>query len=257
MLAFASEYYDQSFKSPQEAQDYFKAPFLGSIPKNRNLDQLQLINVRQKNDPAVYSMNSLSDQIYLFVKDRMMQTILFTSSDNSSFSQSALVANLAHVLSHKTGLKVAVVDADMHNSIIQKIFEIKDNIGMAEFLEDKIKLQEVYQKISDNLCVIPAGKTELNPVTLLNSNHMRGLLDHLQKSFDVVLINGPDLKQLKEVGVLSVLIKKIVMVIHEGKTRRHTVRTLISSLIQKDVELVGIIFNQRKYFIPKMIYDRV
>ncbi|MBI4649982.1 polysaccharide biosynthesis tyrosine autokinase [Candidatus Desantisbacteria bacterium] len=240
MLAFIFEYMDQTFRSPQEAEEFLDIPFLGSIPKKAKID--------------LY--HTLSDQLYLVMKDKNLKSVLITSTLPEE-GVSTIIADLGRYLSDKGGHKILIIDANFRTPSIHKIFNLPEDKGFSNLLEGTLSLDKAVKDINTKLAVLPAGKTELNPITLFGSHFMPEIIKQVKEKYDLILIDSPNLKTYKDSISLSSYSDGVVIVINEGKTRRQVVKFSLSVFEQKKINLIGFILNNRKYSLPKVIYDRV
>lgn len=241
MLAFMFEYMDQTFKSPRDIETFLNLPYLGSIPRKKSKKE---------------SLHTLSDQIYLLMKDKGIKSLLLTSA-LAREGTTTIIANLAKHLSERAGHKVLIIDANLRNPAIHKAFKISEDPGLAEVLEGNISFEKAVQHLGHNLDVLPAGKTTLNPITLLGSSMMPEVLKMAKQRSEIVLIDCANLKGFKDAVLISSAIDGIALVVNEGKTRRYVVNSAIAPLQQRKANIIGVILNNRTFAIPRMIYERV
>lgn len=255
MLAFGFEYMDQSFKSPQDVETFLNLLFLGSIPKKK-LFAKPLIKDAKQETPYTQAYQNLSDQIYLLMKDKHLNSILITGAlpmDGTSI----ITANIGTYLAHKASHKVLVIDANLRDPSLHKIFKISEGPGLASVLEGKTSFEDAIQNLSPNLAVLPAGNTALNPITLLDSSKMADVLEVVRERYEVVFVDCADLKNFRDSVVLSSSLGGVALVVNEGRTRRQVVKSAIAPLQRKKANLIGVILNNRRFVIPKAIYERV
>jgi capsular exopolysaccharide synthesis family protein len=255
MLTFGFEYLDHTFKSPKDVETFLNLPLLGSIQKKGFKDNI-LIDYSRCITAFSQSYQNISDQIYLLLKDKRLKSILITAASPSDGS-STIIANLSNYLSNKAGHKVIVVDTNLRSPTIHKIFNLSDTTGLANVLENKIPLNNAIYQISSNLAVLPAGNTALNPVTLLESSMMHDVIKTIHNTYEVVIVDYANLSNIKEVYALSSYLDGIVLVVNEGKTRHHVIKTLIAPFRQKKANLIGVILNKRNYVVPRLLYERI
>lgn len=255
ILAFGFEYIDHTFKSPQDVETFLNLPLLGCIPKKGFRDGV-LIKDSKRNASLLQPYQNLSDQLYLLMKDKNLKSVLITAASPSDGS-SSITANIANFLSNKAGHKVMVIDVNLRSpSKINRLFNISENGGLANVLEGKIPLEKAVRVISSNLTVLPSGSTSLNPTPLLDSTSMLNVMKIAKEEYEFVLVDYASLKNFKDACVLSPHLDGVALVINEGKTRHHTIKTLISPLKHKKANLIGVVLKNRTYAIPKMIYER-
>jgi capsular exopolysaccharide synthesis family protein len=251
ILAFGFEYVDQTFKSPQDLEKFLNLPVLGAIPKiiHTGKDSKQIcINL--------HAYQPLADQIYLLVKDNNLKSILITALSPLEGS-AKLLANLGKYLSQEAHHKIFIVDANLKAPSLHTIFNIPGKPGLADVLEEKATLEKATVKINDNLLILPAGETSLNPTTLLNSSRMRDVVNIAREKSELLFIDYANLRAIKNVRILSAIVNGIALVVSEGKTRRPVIKAAITPLEQSKANIIGTILNNRTFVIPKIIYKRL
>ena len=252
ILAFGLEYLDQTFKSPQDAEGFLNIPLLGAIPKRKAKDTL-LINDTKLITDYTQSYQNLSEQIYLLMKDKNLKSILITDAEASEETP-AVIANLGIYLSHKAGHKALIIDANLRNPLIHRLFNVSNKSGLADVLEGKISFDDAIQNVDSTLFVLPAGDTIFNPSTILDSFKLSNVIKTAEENYEMVFVACADLKHFTDAVVLSSNVNNIVLVINEGKIRRQVVKSAIAPLEQKKANLIGVILNNRSFAIPKIIY---
>jgi len=253
IFAFLFDYLDQTFKTHQDIESYLNIPFLGSISKRKSKDNLLIKDINPVTSYAM-SFQNLSEQVYLMIRDKNLKTLLMTGAEETE-GTAAVTANLGIYLANKTGHKVLIVDANLRNSAMSKLFNISNGTGLTDVLERKISFLDAVQDIGNNLYFLPAGDTVFNPITLLDSSMVCEVITKAREQYEIVLINCADLKNfITDVVILSSIADGTILVINEGKIKRQVVKSAISPLEQKKANIIGAILNNRTYVIPKIIY---
>ncbi len=240
MLAFAFEYLDQTFKSPEEVERVLGFPYLGFIPKNALL----------------ISYHDVADQIYLLAKDRKMKTILFSSAVIGEGVSNTIV-NLANYFSKTAGHKTLIIDTNLREPTIHKLFYFSEVKGLVDVLEGKMSFDKALKEINPNLAVLPGQKTQLNPLTLLDSHAMQEVLRLAKERFEIVLIDSLALTPFKDTVALASHTDGVVVVVTEGKVRRQVLKSALLPLEKKQTNILGVVLNNRTFPIPSGIYKRV
>lgn len=252
MLSFLFEYLDQRLKSPQEIERYLELNYLGSVPK-KGLRESLLIKNTEKKSTYLKFYSILSQEIQLLLKDKNWRTVLFVASLPKE-GVSTVVSNLGIYLSQKLNCKVCIVDANLRRPKIHTLFNLPKSLGLCEVLEGKVSFKEVLKRKGENLYILPAGKTLLNPVLLLSSLRFQNLVDELKNEFEIILFDAPNLKEFKDAKILSQMIEGVILIVDETSARRQVVRNLIEPLREK---IIGAILNKRRLVIPKIIYENI
>ncbi|OQX79328.1 MAG: hypothetical protein B6D56_07350 [Candidatus Omnitrophica bacterium 4484_70.1] len=257
MLIFLLEYIDQTVKSPQNIEKFLGIPYLGSIPRKKKFKEKALHNI--------------SDQLYLLMKDRKIKSLLVTACLPKE-ETTIIVANLGRDFFQRQSQRVLVIDANLRNPCIHRVFNIPCVPGLTEVVEGKVPFNQAVRRPvfssfisppgegnSLNACldVLPARRTELNPLILLGSSKMQEVINIAKQEYEVVLVDCPNLRNFKDTIVLSQFLDGAILVINEGKARRQVVKTTIGPLKEKKVYMIGAILNNRVFAMPKMIYNHV
>ena len=103
-----------------------------------------------------------------------------------------LAANLAIVFS-QLGSRTLLIDANLQNARLHKVFKIKNSPGLAPALVSRSDAQTGIQKIPhfENLWVLPAGAPPPNPEELLARNEFEDILQECSHQYDIILIDTP------------------------------------------------------------------
>lgn len=262
MLAFAFEYMDQSFKSPQDVENLLGMPLLGSIPR--------------KASPRSYEF--IADQLCFELRDRNLRSLMMASALPKEGVTTA-IANLARAIANKCRPKVLIIDANLRKPAMHQFFKISNNEGLAGVLQGRASLENAAHNTGDNLFILTAGKADISPATLIESNRMAELINTAKEKYDVVFLDCSNLREAKDAIALSSHVDSIVFMVNEGKTRRQTAQAAVMSLRgaeateviaspegsviarsvapkQSRAVFLGAILGNRTFVIPKAIYDR-
>ena len=240
MLAFAFEYMDQTFKAPSDVTRALGIPYLGSIPKKFTQS----------------SFKDVAEQIYFEIKDNKLRTLLFTAAlpeEGVTTAINGIAANMAS----RAHYKVLMIDANPVNASLHKALNIPNREGLFEVLEGKVPFEKAVVAIGPHLNALTAGKTQLNPATLLESHKMADLIKQVALKYDAVLIDCANLMESKDVLNLVAHADGVVLLVNESKTRKQVAKAAIAPLELKKARLVGGILGSRTFAIPRAIYERV
>jgi capsular exopolysaccharide synthesis family protein len=252
VFAYGFDYFDQTFRSPQDVEKFLKIPFLGSIPKMKSRKNYLIKNT---NPDIRYARpyQNLSNRIYLLMKDRNLKSILLADTEGSR-ENAAVIANLGVFAAQKTENKVLIIDADLRSSALSNFFNVASTPGLADILEEGISFENAIQDMGSNLSLLPAGKTGINPVVLLESSTMSDIIKKAKEHYDITYIHCPDLRNFTDGVILSSITDGFVLIVNEGKIKRQIVKHAISPIEQENIKILGVIINNFRYVIPEIIY---
>ena len=195
----------------------------------------------------------LSEQIQMIMKDKGLKSLLLTEVQSSE-NTNTIIINLGHYLSHNMGHKVLIIDANVRMPSVARMLNIPDSPGLIDILEEKNQLEDAIKDIGSNLYVLPTNKQLGNPTVLFNSQNMANIFNVLKENYDLILVASANLKNSSDTIMLATITDGTALIINEGEDNIHVVNRLISPLKGKNVNLVGIVFNNRTYNIPKIVY---
>ena len=257
MLAFVFEYMDHTFKTPQDVESYLNIPYLASIPRKRFKSSALLVNKKNIGKTSFSrAVQTFTDQTYLLMTDKGLKTVLL-SSVLAQEGTSTVIANLAHIFALRYKKNILVIDANFRFPSLHKKLKVtgRKKQGLAEVLEGKIPFEDAAFKKDKNLTVVPAGSTELNPLTLLDSQKMRDLINWAKEHFDLILIDTATMRDHKHAYIMADFVDAFILLISEGITRRQVVKHAIEPLKEADVDILGAVLNHRTFPIPGFLYN--
>jgi len=256
MLAYVFDYMDQTFKSPEAIESSLNLPLLASIPRKKLKMGMFVGANGQVKGAYKESYQTLSDQMHLMLKDSDVKSIVVASVLPKE-GASTIITNLATLMAAKHQQKVLVIDANLRKPSLHKTFKVtsRNKRGLADVLEGKAAFDDIKCEVSEHLTVLPAGRTRLNPVTLLDSARMKELMQWVKEHYEVVLIDCSKMRDYKDVYVLSAATDAMVLVVNEGTTRRQAAESALASFNGNRPNILGVILNHRTFPIPKMIYE--
>jgi capsular polysaccharide biosynthesis protein len=280
LLALAFEFFDDTLKSKDELVIASGGPLLGAISKTpaqnhqnasslvvKNLPNsesaedyrllgtklLSRIDVRSNSD-AAFSEDQNSNDIGTSMDRRRLRSILVADTyDNDKNGEVA--ANLAVVLS-ETGKKVILVDANLRQSSLQKLFDIDASLGLADLLVDS-SLDPNLGAVqwSDRLSVVPSGSTDEFPFNALASSRMVEIINGFEQraDIDVVIVSAPPFERFADSLILASRVAGTIIVAGIGETRQSVLDELIQSLGTLNVYIIGSVLNYnrpKRFLIP-------
>ena len=254
ILAFIFDYMDQTVKSPRDLEVVLGLAHLGSIPRLRFRRKTLLKDMKAYNPNGPYpsALASLADQVRLLVNNQNVKAILFAEPERT-VGVSNIIADLGFSLAEGGDKKVLVVAANFRQNVNGKV----SPVGLVDILTAKATLEQAIENVGPNLWALASGKTTLNPMTFLDSPKARELFQLLRSKFDLILVEGPDLKNYKDSLAVASSVDGVVLVVAESVTRLPVVKWALKPLRERKCHVMGAILNRRKFVIPRFIYDRV
>ena len=252
-MAFLAEYFENTYQSPDEAQEALDIPVLGIIPfmKERQADGVTLSVLESPASVEAESFSTLVTNIEFSSPETPYKALLITSG-SAGEGKSFVAANLAVAMAQaRTGSgasaagQVILVDCDMRKPIQHKIFGVENQIGLSNLLVGNAELRSVIQDTGvPNLKLITCGPTPPNPVELLKSQRMSEVLDELRDAYGMLLCDSPPVLPVADSLVLASKLDGVLLLADLGNTPREVISQAKEQISKLAVPLLGLICNK-------------
>ncbi|HJZ10601.1 MAG TPA: polysaccharide biosynthesis tyrosine autokinase, partial [Acidobacteriota bacterium] len=274
-LVFGLEYLDRSFKNVDDVQRYVQLPFLGVVPRyagesNGNGHQrsivksddsersasegIDLLTVHHPESVASEAFRSVRTSLLLAFPEAPPRSILVTSSHPSE-GKTFIAANMAISLA-QLEKQVALVDGDMRNPRIHRIWGQQNNAGLSRYLTSDVNATQVITPSNiPGVSLITSGMKTPRPAELLASKRMDELLEELQDQFDHVIVDSPPVMLLADAVILASKCSCVLFVIQGGVTTRDVVQKAKQKLSAADAVMAGVVLNNVDLSDPYYYYS--
>lgn len=240
--AIGLEFLDDSVKNEEEILEILELPVIGYIPRMGQPEEEFVDN--SPRSPIADSFRSLRTNLEFYNVEHPIKTLLVTSI-NPSEGKSTIAANLA-LITAQSGKKVILMEADLRKPSLTGVLGLEQSKGLSDVFIGRGSLQEVLipWKKNDNrdIMVMLAGNPPPNPTELLDSSKMTQILDILQKSSALVVLDGPPLGVVDSY-VIAKKVNGILLVVRHGSTRRKDLAALKLQLSRLGVPVLGVVVN--------------
>jgi capsular exopolysaccharide synthesis family protein len=168
--------------------------------------------------------------------------VIHITSARPGEGKSTLAVSLA-ISAAKSGLNVALVDADLRHPSTSRFFKLEKDKGLVDLLLGAINPSEALRFQKDlKLMVVPAGSKSLNPPDVLSSERMRLLIAHLKQEFDYVVLDTPPVGPVVDASIVARLADKTIFVVQWGSTPRELVQATVQQL-SSHKRIGGVVLN--------------
>jgi capsular exopolysaccharide synthesis family protein len=243
-----TEYLSDAVKDPDDVQAVTGLSTLGTIARMKgNGDRseiYQLAALLYPRSGVTEAYRTLRTNVEFASVDARIQTLLVTSSMPGE-GKTVTAANLAVVFA-QAGQRVLMVDADLRQPGVHRVFDLPNAHGLTTLLRrDDVSLDVVLQKTEqDNLRVLTTGPLPPNPAELLGSHRMREITDRLKAEADFVIFDSLPLQAVTDSAILSAFLDGTLLVVDAGRSRRRAVRLAREALERADATVIGAVLNR-------------
>jgi capsular exopolysaccharide synthesis family protein len=248
--AFAMEKLNAGFTTPRQVEDALGVPVLASV---RRMDESKLLGKDGNAVPLVFyhvhyplspfseAIRTLRSGIHMSDVDRPPKVIQVTSSRPGE-GKTTIAMSLA-ISAAFSGLKVALVDADLRHPSLSRFFKLEREKGLVDLLIGATTYEAALRFQKDlKLMVIPAGGKSLNPTDVLGSERMKALVSHLRETFDYVVLDTPPVGPVIDPVIVAHLADKTIFVVQWASTPRELVEASIQQM-STHKRVAGVVLN--------------
>ena len=202
-----------------------------------------LITINDPKSPISESYRGIRTSIQFSNLDKKIKVINVTSSKKGE-GKTTILANLATTFANLEK-KVLILDGDLRNPTIHKIFELSNIYGLTDvLLENKTFEECVYCTDTKNLHVLTCGAIPPNPSEMLASNKMTEFVSGLKDRYDYIFIDTPPIGVVTDAGIVSTYSDGCIFVVGAKKTEIETVKISIEKLESLGANILGGILNK-------------
>ncbi len=242
-FAFLEEYVDESIHSPSDLKAILPLPFLGLLPEAPRSGQTRSVGGISENPLRLERMRRIRNRLAETRNGDLPKSLSVTST-TSGEGKSYLIANLATILANE-GLRVLAVDMNLRTPSLANLFGAPQGEGLGGYLDGTASLDDIICSTDiERLDLLSAGKMLTDPAMYLVSRQLPALIEELQRSYDIVLIDTPALRDYEDAVSISGLTEAIIFVIAAGKTPSPNAKKSVERLQLAGRAITGTVMNR-------------
>jgi protein-tyrosine kinase len=234
--------------------------------------EFDLTQTEYADEPMIASMDIPSTEVELTMEQEMIDlyrhiepllpdstkmTLQFIGSRPGE-GVSTIVREYAAMATTRLGKSVLILDANQNDGDGQRAYRIKGNCGWDEGVRNPDAMDKAICCIGGSKLYVSclsrhAGSSPL----LFDAVQLSNLFTNLKTRFDLVLIDSPPMTNGTDSTALSRFVDGVVLVVEAEKTRWPVVENTKAKIISNGGNILGVVFNKRRYYIPEFIYRRL
>ncbi len=229
-------------KAEEENIQAFQADTVNSSLDNTILDD-KLICYYQPGSIVSEQFRKLRTYLLMPAAGVKSKTFLI-SSTFSGEGKSLIAINLAITIAMELNSHALLMDCDLRNPSLSRWFGVDKAKGLSDYLLGNAELPDLIMKTGiDKLNILTGGSSQDNPVELVGSKKMEGLVDELKLRYSdrYIILDSSPVLATTEPHVLYNMVDCILLVIRAGVTPRESVQQAIKFLGKE--KITGVILN--------------
>ena len=210
------------------------------------------LNTLSKNHIIAWNDKNKHADYYKIIKTQIQQKLkqngfstLAITSPRSGEGKTTTSINLALSIAKDHDMTVMLVDCDLKNQQIHKIFGYQSDYGITDHLLDNVPIEKLIVCPNINrLTVISGGKTLVGSTEILGSNKMGKIVEELKNRYNnrYIIFDVPSLLDGADTLAFMPYIDSVVLAVENDKTTHADCDTALQ-LIQQN-KLIGLVVNK-------------
>jgi capsular exopolysaccharide synthesis family protein len=189
------------------------------------------------------SINSTRTMLLHSARNQSMQVVMVTSATQGE-GKTSLASQLASSMA-TAGMRTLIVDCDLRNPSIHKLFDLGLAPGVSEILTQEADVSDAIQPtLVPNLWVIPAGQCSNRVVAALAQGHpLETLFNRLRGQFDFVIVDSCPVLPVADALLIGQHVDGVVFSIMQDVSQLPKVLVATEKLTQLNIPLLGAVVN--------------
>lgn len=256
-LVVLREKFDTVIRGPADVEDVGEH-VIGVVPSMEQIissqfDGAETVDVAGRDVPSSLIMLTAPTSDVAEAYRRLQTNLRFARSDaevrsfivaspSESEGKTTTALNLA-VAEAQAEREVLLLDGDLRKSKVHSYFDLPKEPGLAEALNETPRRADLPKPI-DNLWVLPGGSAIQSPSESFGGWRMRRLIDKMEDSFDLVIVDTPPILLFNDPVALVRHTDGALLVAAAGQTDGPAFKHAISLLEKVDASCLGTVLNR-------------
>jgi len=191
------------------------------------------------------------------ISDSTKKVIQFIGSREGE-GTSTVIREFARVSVSKFGKLVLLLDADQYHPTQHLFFSVYPECGWQEVVRDNGPIEKALYQIGESrLFLSPSSQNFASNPSIFNSLLIDVFWKKLKQRFDLILVDSPPATTSTDGLAISSKVDGIVLVVEAEKTRWPVAENVRDRIKRSGGNILGIVLNKRRYYIPSFIYKRL
>ena len=272
ILAFAAGSLDDRLRTRSDAEEWFGAAVIGTLPKGfRGRKSVGIVQGNNADDERLLDALHLLRANFEFSRLLSGQTFLVTSAHPEE-GKSTVTANLGVALA-ASGKDVICIEADLRRPRLLHYLNISatTGVGFSDIIEGRTNLRDALRDVplpsrqslvrlasarrledprnpdskthQGRLRVVSSGSSQLDPSDLLTGEQVAAIVEQLRPMADYVLFDAPPILLVGDAFPLVRHTDGVILVARAESTNKQSAEAVRSTLQALSVEDVGIVLT--------------
>lgn len=243
------ELFNTGIRDGEDVHQRIGLPLLGSLPViKKNFIRPVVLNsmeeAERSKDGAIFkeAVNTVRTGMMLDRVDEPHKIVMVTSTIAGE-GKSTIAGHLAY--SYSNVGRTLLIDCDLRTRGVSNMFGVnKSDMGLREVLSAEALLEQCVIGIDNNLDLLCANFTPLNPLKLISSPRFQSHIQEAAKKYAYVILDAPPVLPVSDPLVLSGYADAVIYAIRARSTPYQHISRCLQSLQRVEAPVVGVVLNQ-------------
>ena len=163
---------------------------------------------------------------------------------NRGTGTTTTVINLGMMMA-RAGRQCLLIDANWRNPALHRAFGLPVTPGFADVIgRNKQSIEVIRVTNIPNLALIPAGKLDVPPHALLDTQRIAAKVGELREQFEFILLDTPAVTKFPDALTLARAVDGVLLVVPTGATSGRAHQEARRRLERVDAKILGAILNR-------------
>ncbi|MCP5005447.1 MAG: CpsD/CapB family tyrosine-protein kinase [Planctomycetes bacterium] len=244
-----SKIYNALELARQELQEVKGIPLAHDIG---DLSQSKGHNLIDMEDEMIHLYQNITSLLPELPK-KIIQFIGSSSGEGTS----TVIRQFASVTASILGKPVLLLDSKTQ-SCHSSFFGITPKSGVADVMRNGKPINSVLHQVGNSKLFM--GQFSLNGdyvTSIFGSPKLENTFKELMQTFEFILIDSPAADTSSDVLAISRMVHGVVLVVEAEHTKWQKIKAVKEKITKNGGNILGVILNKRKHYIPEFIYKRL
>ena len=205
---------------------------------------MKIISYTNPKSPIAEAYRSIRTNIEFSNIDKHIKIITITSTQPNE-GKSTVISNLAAAFANLENKRVLILDGDLRNPSVHKMFGVSNLNGITDILLGEKDVDKCLEKTKiKGLDILKVGKVPPNPSEMLQSNKMRNFIEVVKEYYDYVFIDAPPVGVVSDASIISQYSDGIILLIGSNETDIDAAKVSKERLENVGANILGVVLNK-------------
>lgn len=250
-VAIGLSFIDDRIKSAWDVEHFIGVNLLGIIPdlSSINDEEKYSLVLQNRQNPGTESFLSVYSAAKIHSKLDFPKSMLVTSTIPGE-GKTLVSCNLSGGFA-RHGRKTLLIDCDLRRPMLHRHFSLENEKGIIQWFEAGAPISDNLSgdpeldiiQVGENLSLLRSGGRSRTPTEILESRAFADLIEHLQREFELIVVDSPPLGAVTDSLLIAEQIDEVVYVCRFNRAYKKHIRQYVRALQGAKKDLLGIVLN--------------